>query len=249
MLIAAQGDSWFDYPGADVLSMLELRKGVEVASCAHRGDTLEAMAYAPDHGRKLARLFEGIKRQRRRPDAVLLSAGGNDVAGDELALLLNHAAAALPTVSPEVLAGVMLRLEVAFRTLCFGVTGLCRHFYGAEVPIILHGYGYAVPDGRGFMGGGGILPGPWLRPSLHRKGHLELERGFEIMQGLIDHFALMLCRVTSTPGLEHVRAIDLRPTLAAVPGRHQTLWADELHPSERGFGLVAEVFYRAVVGE
>ncbi len=247
MLIAAQGDSWFDYPGADVLSMLELRKGVEVASCAHRGDTLEAMAYSPEQGRKLARLFEGIKRQGRRPDAVLVSAGGNDVAGDELALLLNHDSAALPNISPEVLAGVMLRLEVAYRTLLFGITGLCRHFYGCEIPIVIHGYANPIPDGRGFMGGGGILPGPWLRPSLVRKGYLDLERGAEIMRDLIDRFALMLCRVTSTPGLEHVRAIDLRPTLAAVPGEHHSLWADELHPSARGFGLVAEVVYGAIV--
>jgi lysophospholipase L1-like esterase len=259
-LVAAQGDSWFDFPGADVLSLLEARHGFDVVSCAHRGDTLEAMAYDSEQGTKLARMFRSIKAAGARPDAVLVSAGGNDVAGDELSVLLNPRGADLPIINLDVLRGVMERLEVSYRSLLFGITGLCRHWFGRErdVPIVLHGYGYPIPDGRGFLGGASILPGPWLRPSFVRKGHMrpdtgdplawleELERCSEHMRGLIDAFALMLLRVQSTPGLEHVRSLDLRPALATVPGRHRGLWADELHPTPTGFELVAAMFAQAV---
>ena len=45
-LLVAEGDSWFDYPGADVLDDLEDGYGYEVVSVANAGDTLESMAYS-----------------------------------------------------------------------------------------------------------------------------------------------------------------------------------------------------------
>lgn len=238
--IAAQGDSWFDYPGADVLSVLEERHGYRVASCAHRGETLESMAYDPAQGRKLARLFGDDM-----PDAVLISGGGNDIAGDELAVILNHASSGLTAINEPVLEGVMTRLACAFRSLCFGVSGLSRVTYGREIPIVLHGYGYPIPDGRGYMGGASVLPGPWLRPSLVSKGHGAIEDGTRIMRTLIDAFAEMLRAVASSPGLEHVHVLDLRSTLVAS-GQYRNLWADELHPTPAGFTTVAEAFHDEV---
>src|SRR5262249_8198322 len=45
-LLVAEGDSWFDYPLHDVLTMLEDEHGFDVESVAHRGDTVEDMAYS-----------------------------------------------------------------------------------------------------------------------------------------------------------------------------------------------------------
>src|SRR5258708_98585 len=45
-LLVAEGDSWFDYPLHDVLSMLEDEHGFDVESVAHKGDTVEDMAYS-----------------------------------------------------------------------------------------------------------------------------------------------------------------------------------------------------------
>jgi lysophospholipase L1-like esterase len=243
-IIAAQGDSWFDYPGADVLERLETLHGYEVASCAHRGDTIESMAYDETQGRKLARLFLGLASGGREPEAVLVSAGGNDIAGDELALLLNHRASPLPAVNEDVLRGVLERIATAYRSLLFGITGLCRAFFGRQVPIVVHGYGYAVPDGRGFLGGAGILPGPWLLPSFVRKGRTDLDENALVMRRLIDAFAEMQRQVVATQGLEHVQALDARELL--VGRDHRTLWADELHPTPAGFTLVADAFNQAI---
>jgi hypothetical protein len=40
---------------------------------------------------------------------------------------------------------------------------------------VLHGYDYPVPDGRGVLGGGGALPGPWLDPAFRAKGFSPIE--------------------------------------------------------------------------
>ena len=44
-VLVAEGDSWFDYPGGDILSLLVDRYQWDVRSVAHRGDNLESMAY------------------------------------------------------------------------------------------------------------------------------------------------------------------------------------------------------------
>ena len=83
-LLVAEGDSWFDYPFHDVLSMLEDEHGFDVESVAHKGDTVEDMAYSGGQFDDFVRLLEKLLRQRRVPDAILLSGGGNDIAGDQL---------------------------------------------------------------------------------------------------------------------------------------------------------------------
>jgi hypothetical protein len=44
--LIAEGDSWFDYPWFEVLGFLEDRHHYDVRAVAHRGDTVEAMAYS-----------------------------------------------------------------------------------------------------------------------------------------------------------------------------------------------------------
>src|SRR5690606_37600802 len=69
----------------DVLSLLEDRHGYEVHSVAHKGDRVEDMAYSSGQLTKLVRALEKLIARGTPPKAVLLSGGGNDVAGDELA--------------------------------------------------------------------------------------------------------------------------------------------------------------------
>ena len=64
-----------------------------------------------------------------------------------------------------------VRLRDAYACLIGGLTELSRQYLNRPIPILIHGYDYPVPDGRGFLGGFGPLPGPWLEPGFHRKGH------------------------------------------------------------------------------
>jgi lysophospholipase L1-like esterase len=238
-LLVAEGDSWFDSPFHDILSVLEDEHGFDVESVARRGDTVEDMAYAGGQFDDFVRLLEKLLRQGRRPDAILLSGGGNDIAGQEFAILLNHAASGLPPLNDDVLRGVIdVRARNAYAFLIGGLTEIAVRLLATPIPIVVHGYDYAVPDGRGVLGGWGFLPGPWLQPGFRRKGHADLGANTDLMIQLIDRLNVMLRQLTQARGLGHVRHVDLRGTLSHAAA-YKRDWANELHPTERGYKAVA----------
>ncbi|HET8645366.1 MAG TPA: hypothetical protein VFO85_07745 [Vicinamibacteria bacterium] len=244
-VLIAEGDSWFDYPRADILDNLEDDHGWEVESVAHMGDTLESMAYDDRQLRSLAKAFEKLSASGRRPTAILLSGGGNDIAGDEFAMLLNHVRSPLDPLNAEVVAGVIdTRLLDAAVALAAGVTRLAQHWFGgATIPVLVHGYDYPVPDGRGFMGGYAFLPGPWLLPGFSQKGYADAAQRLALMRTLLDRYTAMLRRVPSAPGLGHVRYVRLLDLLGTGAG-YKKWWANELHPTQAGFKKVAAEFDR-----
>ena len=248
-LLVAEGDSWFDYPFHDVLSALERRFDFEIESVAHRGDSAEELAYDTAQLAGVARLLERRARQDRRPRAILLSAGGNDVAGSEFRVLLNHRDSGLPPLSDAVVRGVVEeRVRFALASVLGAVTELSRHYFGAALPIVVHGYDYPVPDGRGYLGGFWLLPGPWMEPGFRQKGYRDLAERAAIARALIDRFNGMLASLPAQRGLTHVRVADLR---GALPGtlvgrRYRRWWENELHPTARGFERVAARIAAAV---
>lgn len=254
-LVVAEGDSWFDYPFFDVLERLEDRFQYRVESVAHKGDTVEEMAYDTTQLTKLARLFEKVKADGRVPRAVLLSGGGNDIAGEELGVLLNHASANLGDVNENVLTGVIdERLRFAMTSVISAVTALAEQQFQKKVPVVVHGYAYPVPDGRGYASGFWILPGPWLEPGFRQKGYVtpdrkrvDVPRCTAIMKSLMDRFNQMMASIAATPGLGHVHYLDLRAVLSnAVPG-YKKDWNDELHPTRPGFEAVASKFHDLIL--
>jgi len=241
-VLVAEGDSWFDYPWNDVLRMLEDRHGYDVESVAHKGDRVEDMAYGGGQLEELTRLLEKLLRRSVVPTAILLSGGGNDVAGDEFAVLLNHARSATSGLNESIVSGVIDdRIRNAYVTILTAATEVCKQRIGRVVPIVLHGYDHAVPDGRGFLGGWGPLPGPWLEPGFRVKGFTDLAQNKRIVEDLIGRFNRMLADVAGLPGFEHVHHLDLQRTLPN-DAHYKTWWANELHPTERGFAAVAQRF-------
>lgn len=80
-VLVAEGDSWFDYPLHDVLKILEDHHGYDVESVAHKGDPIEEMAYGGNQLEDLTRRLEKVLARGIVPRALLVSGGGNDVAG------------------------------------------------------------------------------------------------------------------------------------------------------------------------
>ena len=244
-VLVAEGDSWFDYPFYDVLQKLDDDFGWDIENVAHRGDSVESMAY---DGGQLADFVRAIQRVVRRgdvPHAILMSGGGNDVAGDSFAMLLNHRSSPVYGFNPAVLDGVIqTRIRVAYTTVLSAVTAACQSLLGAAVPILLHGYDYPVPDGRGFLGGWGPLPGPWLEPGFREKGYDDLAERVAITRDLIDRLYAMLAAVAVLPAFAHVQIVDLRNALSTdlVNNRYKTWWGNELHPTQQGFSKVAGLF-------
>lgn len=245
-VVLAEGDSWFDYPWTDVLEVLEDDHGYDVESLAHRGDRIEDMAYQDGQLGALIRRLEKLIRRGTPPVAILLSGGGNDVAGDELANLLNHRQSSAPGLNPLVVDGVLQRIKLAYAAILEQLTFTCESMVGAPIRIVIHGYDYAVPDGRGFLGGWGPLPGPWLEPGFRSKGYDDLEYCKGVVRELIDGFNAALVELVEVPAFQHVSWVDLRNSLPNDPASYRMWWADELHPSREGFAVVARRFAHAI---
>jgi hypothetical protein len=246
--LLAMGDSWFDYPFYDVLKLLEDNYGYDVESTAHRGDPLEAMAYGGQLD-KLGRCFEKVTERGGTPKAVLVSGGGNDIAGAEFGMLINSAASDISGWNNEVLDGVINeRILSAYRTSAAGINALSMAYAGKLLPILVHGYDYPVPDGRGFLGGWGPLPGPWLQPGFREKLFDDLPRTVILMHDLMDRFNNMLRVLVSDANFGNVQMVDLRNTLSAdlTNNAYQDWWGNELHPTDKGFGAVTDKFAQAL---
>jgi len=241
-VLIAEGDSWFDYPFHDVLQMLEDDYLYDVESVAHKGDTVEDMAHSGGQFEEFARRLEKLLRANKVPKAILLSGGGNDIAGDEFAILLNHAASSLPPINDDIVRGVIdVPLRAAYARIISGLTAIAQNYLGRPIPIVTHGYDYALPDGRGFWGGWGPLPGPWLEPGFQKKGHLDFGKNSDVVVKLINRFNTMLKDVSASPGFEHVHYLNLRGTLEHG-SNYKGDWANELHPTDEGFALVSKKF-------
>ena len=122
-VILAEGDSWFDYPMRDVLGLLEDDYLYDVESVAHKGDCVDDMAHSQGQFEEFARRFEKLLRDGKVPRAILLSGGGNDIAGDEFAILLNHATSTLPPLNESIVSGLVdVRLKEAYVRILSGLS-------------------------------------------------------------------------------------------------------------------------------
>lgn len=245
-VLVAEGDSWFDYPLNDILRLLEDHHGYDVESVAHKGDRVEDMAYGPGQFEEFTRRLEKLLRQNIVPKAILLSGGGNDIAGEEFGMLINHALSPVAGLNGQVLSGVIdERIKFAYVTILSAITRICEQRLNGPIKILTHGYDYPVPDGRGFLGGWWVLPGPWLEPGFRQKGYDDLAVRVALAKRLIDRFNDMLKAIVALPQFAHVKHIDLRNTLS-TGSNYKRDWANELHPTFAGFKRVTDRFAVAI---
>ena len=246
--LVAMGDSWFDYPFYDVLKLLEDNYGYDVESAAHRGDPIESMAYNGGQLDKLARCFEKVIDRGAMPKAVLVSGGGDDMAGNEFGMLLNSAVSPISGWNSEIVDGVINnRIAKAYATAVGGINSLSmKYAHGKLLPILVHGYDYPVPDDRGVLGGWGPLPGPWLKPGFQEKLFTDLPTNVGMMHDVIDRFNAMLKAFAVPANFPNVHFVDLRGTLSVDPDSYKDWWGNELHPTEKGFTAVTDRFAQAL---
>lgn len=245
--LIAEGDSWFNYPLFDeIVEKLEDRHRYRIASAARWGDTAENILFTEGgDGKKLVKAFEKMKADGRVPRAVLLSCGGNDIAGDQFVLLLNHRQSPEPGLNLPIVAEVFGRLKVTISGVVGMLKAIGQRVFQKDLPVILHGYGRAVPDGRGFLGVS-LFSGPWLAPSFGQRGYTDLAERVAIMADLIDRFNTMQQEIAAA--IPAVGFVDARGALSneLQGGRYQDDWANELHPTGKGFGAVAALFDAAI---
>ena len=254
--LVAEGDSWFDYPlFEDVLEALEDDHNFEVRSAAHHGDNASSMAYDARQLRKLHDLMEDLARDGKRARAVLVSCGGNDLV-EALAAILNHGASGLERVNRSVLDGVLRQqIPAAIASLLGSIHAFSERYFGQRRPVLIHGYGPPVPDGRGYP----LLElaGPWLKPVFARRGQVtgdpqleaELQANRDVMAELMRIFNdEVLPELTAACG-PNVFHVDVRRALSneLAGRRYEESWRDEMHATKAGFKAVAELFARRIV--
>ncbi len=253
--LLAEGDSWFDYPlYEDVVESLENDYGYKVKSVAHHGDTVTGMAYDPSQLRRLNELFRDMKDANRKPRAIILSGGGNDVV-DALTVLLNHRGSGLSPVNTSVEAGVLHeQIPLALGHLIGAAQSLSQQHFGEVRPIVIHGYAPPVPDGRGYPFLGLGLSGPWIKPAFAQRGWVtqdpqsdtELLANAQAVAGLINTFnrqVLPTVVAAAGPGVSYV---DVRNALRSDPPSYRQDWRDEMHATSTGFQAVAALFDAAI---
>ncbi len=226
--LLAVGDSWFDHGANDLADCLQRDAGHAVSSLAISGSTLEQLAYG-----FLPRGYLGVSDAHRvsraedlvyaleafRPDALVISAGGNDVKGGALNLLGSALLSPAGFRADDVQRYVADAFTQPYRDLVALVADKARRML-RRVPIVVQGYDY-----------------PRVSPRVARFAE-QLGGG---SRGLVDSvgraFIDAFDAVLSDLAAEHrgtVYLADLRGTLTEAAD-----WADEIHPSAQGFARLA----------
>jgi lysophospholipase L1-like esterase len=251
--LLAQGDSWFDYPpGTDIIDCLHAKHGHTIVNIAVAGSTLNDEAYGlvprelfglpfgPLQSDDPSRIAELVRRiGEDKPQALLISAGGNDIAGEPFFSFINNAISSLSPVNQEVLQGVVSStFKEAYRFIIDNALAAAKDNQITSMPIFIHGYDYPWPDGRGVIAFLGWKVGPWFDPVFNSKNFPnqnadDLKKRHDILATFID----LMNAMQKELAIEYsgkVFYVDLTNT---VGGEEQ--WANELHPRNEGFAALA----------
>lgn len=236
LVMLAHGDSWFDYPLAgnslsfedtDVIAQLRTMGNLNpiILNISHYGESSTDEMSLP----KQQRLIDALQDRENwivgRPDAILFSGGGNDIAGDQFCIYLNSA----PAVSSLNLERFQLALD-AVKASYLDLLAFRDH-YAHGVPVFAHSYDFGIPDGSH-----PDCVGPWLKPSFDFNGWHNLAENTATIRRVLTQFKDLIVVLSQDAGKDF-HLIDTQGTL--IP---EADWANELHPSPIGFGKIADRF-------
>lgn len=247
-LIYAEGDSWFDKftplpaTGTNLLEEIKTPFLSAVVDVSHIGDEARNMVHGWQ-ARQTKAMFDLFAF-----DAILLSAGGNDLKN-----LFVERFDLKPTANGPLSAEDLNRLASPasyrdfFAAVMSSITRFASFRTGArnqktrDAPIFVHGYDYLQPRpaGASVFAGTRLGPGPWLYPSLKDAG-LNSVQMRSVADALVDELNRQLKDAIAP--LENVHVIDQRGLLTpAAPGstNSDADWMDEIHPNTQGFVRLA----------
>ena len=227
--ILAEGDSWFDYPlGTDVIGQLQGQIGIPIANMAHYGDEVRQML-ALKQRREIEKRLSRKAPNGKPWDALLFSGGGNDFVGDQLCLWLRSYKPGMPV--QDILD--VTRFDAVMEEVRAGYQDLVslRDSLSPSTKIFLHQYDFAPPNGEGVCG-----VGPWLQPSLkYRLIPAELQPS--VTRLMLERFAQVLAGLAA-----NAADVFVVPTQGTIPTQTREWWANELHPTDKGFAAIATKF-------
>jgi hypothetical protein len=239
----AIGDSWFEYPLYDNGPLLEETGVVAQSQLGSMGNPPPVILNQALHGQattailswenqeKLITLLDDknqwLNQTTGLPDAILMSGGGDDLVGDQLAIYLDYGGGGLNSARFQ---GALDSVKASYMDLF-----AFRDVFARGVPVVGHCYDYAIPNGVVPV----CVPTAWLQPSLEFAGYNYAE-GLAIVQKMIDLFHDMLASLASIAS-NNFKLIDTRNTVTR-DSTSPTGWANEIHPKFGGFSAVANKF-------
>jgi hypothetical protein len=237
LIILTEGDSWFSYPlNSNIADYVEMMSDFSFLRLEHNGDEArEILGTGSEQLKKLKYYFKNYP-----VDALLLSAGGNDLVSGALPKVLNKKTNGNPwqsAVKLAMLTTVLDDIVAAYSRLLDA-----RDALRPKCVVVAHSYCYFQPTGRKATGPFGLLKaGPWMRPVLLAKGIDPDTEGREVARYLVDELHARLKAVAAAR--PRFQLVDMRAALP-VDNVH---WADEIHPSGTGFRRLAEDYWRPVL--
>lgn len=222
--VIAVGDSWLWYPIDNLITELGAKLPQTTFIVIGKNG-----AEAEEWGTSLRKDIEfGFKMYAQGSKALLLSGGGNDIAGmrDFLRLLKDDCSAAQSVEEcfkegqPAVL---LAKITGAYREVIIRYRA-----YNPNAPVFAHNYDYAWPNGQGFFG-----PADWLKMPLERaKVPKKLQR--PLVVHLIDQLLEAQRQLAAENSVKNFLPIKTSGTLP----EDEDIWANELHPNPKGFKLI-----------
>jgi len=240
----AIGDSWFEYPLDGNGPSLENTAIVAQTHLGAIGNPPPHILNQALHGQATTAVLsyenqetmisvltdpdQWLNQQTKLPDAILLSAGGDDLVGDQFAIYLDYGGAGGLNVD---------RFEKALDSVEASYLDLFafRDLFAKGVPIIAHCYDYAIPNNVHPI----CVQHAWLQPSLDFAGY-DYQHGLSIVQQMIDRFHDRLVKLAAAAD-NNFAIVDTRRTLTRDASQPLG-WANEIHPYPSGFAALAEKF-------
>jgi hypothetical protein len=239
----AIGDSWFEYPLYNEVLSFQNNAIVAQSQLGSMGSPPPRILNQALHGQATTAVMSWENQEKMMqvlqdpcqwlnettglPDAILISAGGDDLVGNQLAIYVDYGGGGL---NLQRFQGVLDSVRASYLDLF-----AFRDIFAKGVPIVGHCYDYAIPNNVHPI----CTESAWLWPSLSFAGY-DYDSGLQVITQMIDKFHDMLALLAANPAY-NFSFIDTRNTLTRDATQPKG-WANEIHPWYAGFTALADKF-------
>lgn len=264
-VIVAEGDSWFQFLGKDIINFLAKRSDYAIYTIAYAGDWLANIIFEEKYIEELS---------IHKPSAYLISGGGNDlVGGNRLAIMTcknpdsslpvkrneKNELLAMGCTSSQADAILSAQAHILPEFYAFLLVLKCQYYLMFSnlrrskdfqtMAIITQGYDYSIPfDGFRFDLSLPWQPllnkllgsGKWLSQPLMIRGIKDQNIQRAIVMAMIFEFNEMFLELASMPQFPYLYHIDSRGNA------RDSDWFDELHLKPKAFSRVADAYHRCL---
>ena len=218
--IVSEGDSWFQHPLVtdliDHLMNAELFEQYAIRSIGAAGDTLTNMIRENEFAKYVA---------QEEPRFFLLSAGGNDIIGEQFPGLISTYAHGDPFEQVFKIDAFHQKLE-QMRSYYADIVRQVTQI-DAKIQVIAHSYAYP-----------GIKRGKWLTRHMETC-NFSKEMQTKTIQYLINEFHNQVLKPTVDQFSTNFSFVDVRRFLPI-----ESDWSDEIHPSGTSSFHIANAFHK-----